>query len=289
MKRVSIFLVIVAMIGAGSCTSLSHKAELITDVDTLSYFYGMSRAEGIIGYLSGQAGVDTAYMADFYKGYIHGAKNFSPKDVAFYEGVRIAHLINNQWVNNLNQEIFMGDSSQSVNRYSLMAGFIHGVKNPDNTMLIQAQAFSHQKMEKVKSDFRRMKYADLIAAGEKMLADNKTKADVITTKSGLQYKIITEGTGAIPDEKARVKVHYRGRLVDGTEFDSSYNNNEPVLFYLSNVIKGWTEALTIMPVGSKWELYIPYELAYGSGGQSPKIPPFSTLIFEIELLEIVMM
>ena len=289
MKRVSIFLVIVAMIGAGSCTSLSHKAELITDVDTLSYFYGMSRAEGIIGYLSGQAGVDTAYMDAFYKGYKDGAKNFSPRDVAYYEGVRIAHLINNQWVKNVNYEVFMGDSGQTVNRYSMLTGFYHGVKNPDNNMIMQAQSFSHIKMEQIKNDYRKIKYAELIAAGEKLLADNKNKADVSTTESGLQYKIITQGVGDIPGDRAKVKVNYRGILADGTEFDSSFKNSEPSTFYLSSMIKGWSEAFSIMPAGSKWELYIPQELAYGPAGQLPKIPPYATLIYEIEFLEIEVM
>ena len=124
------------------------------------------------------------------------------------------------------------------------------------------------------------------AAGEKFLAENATKEGVKTTESGLQYKVIKQGKGAIPTDKNTVKVHYKGTLIDGTEFDSSYSRKEPSSFPVTGVIKGWTEALTMMPVGSKWELYIPQELAYGSRNQS-KIKPFSTLVFEVELLEIV--
>ena len=104
-------------------------------------------------------------------------------------------------------------------------------------------------------------------------------------KAGLQYKIEKEGTGAIPADTSVVRVHYKGTLIDGTEFDSSYKRGEPTEFPVNRVIKGWTEALTQMPVGSKWEIYIPQELGYGSR-EAGKIPPFSALIFTVELLEI---
>ena len=130
------------------------------------------------------------------------------------------------------------------------------------------------------------KYADNKAAGEKFLAENKAKEGVVTTPSGLQYKIITKGNGAVPADSSKVKVNYKGTLIDGTEFDSSYKRNEPATFRANQVIKGWTEALTMMPVGSKWELYIPYDLAYGSRETGSQIKPFSTLIFEVELLGI---
>ena len=102
----------------------------------------------------------------------------------------------------------------------------------------------------------------------------------------LQYKVIKEGKGEIPTKESTVKVHYKGTLIDGTEFDSSYKRNAPATFRADQVIKGWTEALTMMPVGSKWELYIPQELAYGSRETGGLIKPYSTLIFEVELLEI---
>ena len=130
------------------------------------------------------------------------------------------------------------------------------------------------------------KYGENKAAGEKFLAENATKEGVKTTESGLQYKVIKQGKGAVPTNKNTVKVHYKGTLIDGTEFDSSYSRNEPSSFPVTGVIKGWTEALTMMPVGSKWELYIPQELAYGSRETGGQIKPFSTLIFEVELLEI---
>ncbi|RYY01294.1 MAG: FKBP-type peptidyl-prolyl cis-trans isomerase [Gammaproteobacteria bacterium] len=123
-------------------------------------------------------------------------------------------------------------------------------------------------------------------AGEKFLAENKTKEGVQTTASGLQYKVITAGNGVKPKATDTVKVHYEGKLLDGTVFDSSIKRGEPVEFPVNGVIPGWVEALQLMPQGSKWEVYIPSDLAYGPTGQGPTIPPASTLIFTVELLEV---
>jgi FKBP-type peptidyl-prolyl cis-trans isomerase FklB len=123
-----------------------------------------------------------------------------------------------------------------------------------------------------------------LAEGEKFLAENKTKEGVKTTASGLQYKVIKEGEGSSPKAGDTVTVHYRGTFVDGTEFDSSYQRGEPATFPLTGVIPGWTEALQLMKKGSKWELYIPPDLAYGERGAGNRIPPNSTLIFEVEMI-----
>ena len=125
-----------------------------------------------------------------------------------------------------------------------------------------------------------------LAEGEAFLKDNATKEGVVTTESGLQYKIVTAGEGPKPGAEDVVKVHYRGTLIDGTEFDSSYKRGEPVTFPVGGVIPGWVEALQLMPVGSKWELYIPSGLAYGPGGAGNQIGPNSALKFEVELLSI---
>ena len=152
--------------------------------------------------------------------------------------------------------------------------------------MMKAQEYMRTQMDAIKEKATAEKYADNKAAGEKFLAENKAKEGVVTTPSGLQYKIITKGNGAVPADSSKVKVNYKGTLIEGTEFDSSYKRNEPATFRANQVIKGWTEALTMMPVGSKWELYIPYDLAYGSRETGSQIKPFSTLIFEVELLGI---
>jgi FKBP-type peptidyl-prolyl cis-trans isomerase FklB len=285
MKRISFITIAVAIVCLlGACSKIAPKS-LKNDVDTMSYFFGYARTEGIMNYLSVQAGVDTAYMDDFYRGFKDGVKHYSAKDVAYLEGKRIAVMINNQWVESLNREVFMGDSTQTVNRKAMLAGFYQGVKHNDQTYLFNAQTVSNTKMNELKEFYRKKKYAESIVANEKFLSDNKAKEGVKVTPSGLQYKIITEGKGEIPVDSSKVKVNYRGTLIDGTEFDSSYKNNKPASFHVNHLIKGWTEALKLMPVGSKWELYIPQEIAYGSAEQG-NIPPYSTLIFEMELLEI---
>jgi len=149
---------------------------------------------------------------------------------------------------------------------------------------IQA-AFDHvtQKMQKQQAD----KSKAVIEAGEAYLKENSQKEQVTITESGLQYEVITQGTGDIPSLDSKVKTHYHGTLIDGTVFDSSYNRGEPAEFPVSGVIAGWTEALQLMPVGSKWKLTIPYALAYGEQGAGGAIGPCETLVFDIELLEIV--
>jgi FKBP-type peptidyl-prolyl cis-trans isomerase len=138
-----------------------------------------------------------------------------------------------------------------------------------------------------KAEVDKVKYKDYIDQNEAFLAKNKEKAGVTTTASGLQYEVIKMGTGTKPTASDKVKVQYVGTLIDGTEFDSSIKRNQPATFPVSNVIPGWTEALQLMPVGSKFKLYLPAAIAYGASGAGEVIKPFSTLIFEVELLEIV--
>jgi FKBP-type peptidyl-prolyl cis-trans isomerase FklB len=127
----------------------------------------------------------------------------------------------------------------------------------------------------------------LAAAGTAFLAENAKRDGVVVTASGLQYEIVQQGSGAVPTARSTVRTHYRGTLLDGTEFDSSYRRNDPAEFPVGGVIAGWTEALQLMPVGSKWKLYIPHNLAYGERGAGADIGPYQALIFEIELLDIV--
>ncbi|HGC6387754.1 TPA: FKBP-type peptidyl-prolyl cis-trans isomerase [Cronobacter dublinensis] len=133
---------------------------------------------------------------------------------------------------------------------------------------------------------RRERQQEMAVEGQKYLDENRERDGVNSTESGLQFRVLTQGEGPIPSRKNRVRVHYTGKLIDGTVFDSSVARGEPAEFPVSGVIAGWIEALTLMPVGSKWELTIPHNLAYGERGAGASIPPFSTLVFEVELLEI---
>ena len=142
------------------------------------------------------------------------------------------------------------------------------------------------KMAKL-AEANKVNFKDYIEQNEKFLAENKGKSGVTTTESGLQYEVVKMGNGPKPTSESTVKVHYTGTLIDGTEFDSSIKRNEPAQFPVSGVIAGWTEALQLMPVGSKFKLYIPQNLAYGENGAGDVIKPYSTLIFDVELLEII--
>ena len=137
-----------------------------------------------------------------------------------------------------------------------------------------------------KAEQNKETFKEYIAQNEAFLAKNKEKPGVTTTASGLQYEVIKMGTGAKPTAQSTVKVHYVGTLIDGTEFDSSIKRNEPAVFAVGAVIPGWTEALELMPVGSKFKLYLPQSIAYGANGAGDVIKPYSTLVFEVELLEI---
>ncbi|MDG1238411.1 MAG: FKBP-type peptidyl-prolyl cis-trans isomerase [Flavobacteriales bacterium] len=144
--------------------------------------------------------------------------------------------------------------------------------------------------QKVIQDFFKKQQAkaseSVIEEGEKFLIDNAKRNEVTTLESGLQYEILKTGEGPKPSLNDQVTTHYHGTLIDGTVFDSSVDRGEPATFPVSGVIKGWTEALQLMSVGSKWKLFVPYDLAYGERGAGPQIGPFTTLVFEVELIKI---
>ena len=287
MKKVSLILVLAATAVLSSCTAQAPKANLANEVDSLSYAIGLARTEGLDQYLA-QQGIDSTQMAMFIKGFNEGARKIGKDDAAYMAGLQIGQMVSKQWVEGFNRQIFGNDSTMTLSRENMLAGFLTGVAKVKGAMTKEeAQEYMTKQMDTIKEKAIAEKYADNKAAGEKFLAENKEKEGVITLPSGLQYKVIKEGKGAKPTETDRVKVNYRGTLIDGKEFDSSYKRNEPATFRANQVIKGWTEALPMMPVGSKWELYIPSELAYGTRETGGDIKPFSTLIFEVELLEIV--
>jgi FKBP-type peptidyl-prolyl cis-trans isomerase FklB len=148
----------------------------------------------------------------------------------------------------------------------------------------EAQLLAQSKMTQIKAREMMKTYGPNKIAGEEFLKENAKKDGIKTLSNGIQYKVLTEGTGAVPNDTSLVKVNYEGRLIDGTVFDSSYKRGEPAVFRANQVIKGWTEALCHMPAGSIWEVYIPQDMAYGEREQGD-IKPFSVLIFKIELLE----
>ena len=270
-----------------SCGNSTPKADLKDEVDTLSYAMGMAQTQGLKEYLSDRLQIDTAYMDDFIKGLNDGANaGDDKKKAAYYAGIQIGQQISNQMVKGINHEVFGDDSTKTISLKNFMAGFITGTTGKKGLMTIeQASQTAQTKMMSIKAKAMEKEYGPNKVAGEKFLAANKKKAGVVTLPSGVQYKVIKEGNGPMPKDTSMVKVHYEGKTIDGKVFDSSYKRGEPVDLRANQVIKGWTDALVHMPVGSVWEVYIPQQLAYGEREQG-QIKPFSTLIFKIELISL---
>ena len=287
MKKLS-FLAIAAIAAAtlASCGKSTPKASLKSEVDSLTYAIGMAQTEGLTEYLTRQ-GVDTTYIKEFVKGLNEGASaGDDKKKAAYFAGIMIGQQVGNQMYEGINRQIYGDDSTQSISKKNLMAGFISGVTGKKGLMTMsEAQMYAQTKMEAVKSKAMETQYGENKKAGEAFLAANAKKEGVKTLPGGVQYKVIKEGNGAIPADTSMVKVHYEGKTVDGKVFDSSYGRKEPTTFRANQVIKGWTEALVHMPAGSVWEVYIPQEKAYGAQNAG-NIKPFSALIFKIELIEV---
>ena len=267
------------------CGNSTPKANLKSDVDTLSYVFGMARTQGLKEYLS-QTGVDTTYMADFIKGLNEGANSGDDKKkAAYYSGIQIGQQIANQWVSGMNHELFGEDSTKTISLKNLMAGFVSGIKANGLMTVDSAQILAQSMMQTIKAKELEKTFGSNKEAGVKFLAANAKKDGVKTLPSGVQYKVIKEGNGPIPADTSLVKVHYEGKTVEGKVFDSSYERGEPINLRCNQTIKGWTDAMVHMPAGSVWEVYIPQDLAYGEREQGD-IKPFSALIFKIELLEV---
>ncbi len=271
-----------------SCGNGTPKANLRSDVDTVSYAIGMAQTQGLKDYLVGRLGVDTAYMDEFIKGLNEGANaGDDKKKAAYYAGIQIGQQISNQMVKGINHELFGEDSTKTISLKNFMAGFISGTTGKGGLMTVDsAQVVAQNLMRSIKAKNLEKEFGPNKKEGEDFLKANAKKEGVKVLPSGVQYKVIKEGTGALPKDTSRVKVHYEGRLLNDSVFDSSYKRGQPTEFRANQVIKGWTEALVHMPAGSIWEVYIPQELAYGERQQGALIKPFSMLIFKIELLEV---
>ena len=246
---------------------------LATESDSLSYAAGVHATRGLIPFIQQSYKVDTAYMADFIRGYEEAiAKANTPQGTAYIVGMQIAQMVNQRILPGTREEL--KSAKDSIDAAMFSRGFVAALAN-DTTL------FSVKKAGEFKTQI-------LAGGGEKFLAANAKKPGVKVLPSGLQYKVIKAGQGEVPKATDEVEVIYEGRLIDGTVFDatSKHGGAKTDKFRAGNLIKGWTEALTTMPVGSKWQLYIPYELAYGER-QAGQIPPYSTLIFDLELVSIV--
>jgi FKBP-type peptidyl-prolyl cis-trans isomerase FklB len=243
----------------------------------------MSLTNGLMPFLQQQYGLDETFMDDFLRGFEEAIRaKVDNATKAYGAGISIAAMLEDRMLPGITEEF--KDSDSPIQHDLLVQGFIASLKK--DTTFFQQEA-AETLMRTTRDAVKHAKEEAAKEEGRKFLAENATKEGVKTLPSGLQYKVLREGTGKVADVNDEVVVKYEGRLIDGTVFDSSYERNPQTSKFRPNqVIKGWTEALSMMPEGSKWELYIPENLAYGER-QAGKIPAFSTLIFTVEVDEVI--
>lgn len=272
----------------------ASTANLKSDVDTLSYALGLSQIPGdeeIKMYLM-QAGADSAYVEQFLKGIKDGINaGDDKKELAYQMGVQTGLQMKTRMFTSIENQIFAGDSTQHLSAKNFIIGMNDSRKDRVILKDPSGQAYSAQTIQPVLMDLvnRLTEKANEKVFGpakqknEEFMANIAKQPGMQKLDGGVYYKVIKAGTGAIPTAQQTVQVKYEGRLMDGKVFDNG--NNEPQMMHCGQVIKGFSEALTHMPVGSEWEIYIPAEMGYGSQAQGP-IPPYSPLIFKVQLISI---
>ncbi len=265
------------------------KPDLKDSGDTLAYIFGAFQANGLKKHLNDQMKVDTTQtelLEAFYRGLLskvdvdHEDQIVHAKQAGYQIGQQIETL-----TGNLSKDYYAADPDKRLSSAIIGKSIIISLLGQNEYSVADARALFEAQMEVRQQENTERLYGSNRKAGEDFLAANAKKEGVTVLPSGLQYKVLTQGNGPIPKQTNTVKVNYEGRLIDGTVFDSSYKREEPSTFGVRQVIPGWVEALCLMPVGSKWELYIPQDLAYGNRNQG-QIKPFSALIFTVELLSI---
>ncbi|VBB47056.1 Peptidyl-prolyl cis-trans isomerase [uncultured Paludibacter sp.] len=287
MKKQNILFIAMVLAGAfifSACKpSLKTKTpELKTQLDSLSYAFGLANGQGLkMNAIPGEGDSINKKINAFFAGMEEGLKGKEDKNPELtMTASQFAGWINQQ------EKVFLGDSTLKFNYDLFKQGVVNGLNKFDKNMTTEKiQEYVNNVMKARYEKKMEEKFGANKTAGEKFLAENAKKTGVMTTASGLQYEVITKGTGAMPKETDKVKVNYEGKLLNDTIFDSSYKRKQPAEFFVNQVIKGWTEGLQLMPVGSKYRFYIPQNLAYGAQEQY-KIPPFSMLIFDVELISI---
>ena len=267
------------------CSEACKTAPIVlkSAADSLSYATGMTMSNGLDAYLEQQFGITKELMPDFIRGLKEGiSKRKDANFAAHAVGIAVSRQIESRLLPNMVSQF--EESKSPIDTEILYSGIVAAMSK-DTTMMSPATAAKFFKEQEIA--IRQQREAENKAKNEAFMAENKAKEGVVTLPSGLQYRIIKKGTGAIPKATDDVQVIYEGKTIDGKVFDSTAKHgSEFDTFNVGGLIKGWTEALQLMPVGSKWEIFIPYNLAYGERGAGRDIAPYSTLIFTLELKDI---
>ena len=289
------FAAVAAIAMLSACNNSNPQASFKSDIDSLSYEIGLAYSEQAkMPMLQGV--VDSAFIDDLLKGIKEGTMvGDDMKKKAYMIGLSIGMNSDMQVLKNIEQAAFGNDSTKQLSRLNYLAGLADGLKGTstyklDSVVVDSRQAYMKmsERIEDLRAKALQEEYAEEKEKNEAFMDDNSQKEGVLHLSDGVQYKVLKEGKGAIPTIANSVKVKYEGRLINGEVFDSSGTQPDGVTTFppLSNLIKGMQVALTKMPVGSEWEIYIPWHVGYGANGQRG-IPPFSTLIFKVTLVEIV--
>lgn len=300
MKK-AVIIALAILMGATSTTALAGKKKdkkkqntetaveatpevisLNTKADSLSYAFGKAATKGLTEYLTTSMNVDSAHFADFVRGYMDAVeKKDDPAQIAYMAGANILQQVMKGMLPGIGKEL--EGTNITINEQLFHKGFTSALTQ-DTTLFTDEAASTY--FEGNLRDIKEKRDEAYKNENKQWLAENAKKDGVVTLPSGLQYKVITMGEGEKPLADETVEVKYEGKMIDGTVFDSSYKRNpQTTKFACNQVIAGWTEALQLMPTGSKWEIYIPQELGYGER-QAGQIKPFSTLIFTVELVSI---
>lgn len=285
MKKILLFAM--ALLALASCKKGFIKPEMGTDIDTISYQVGVVNSYDAQMAMQ-QSGVDSAYVSEFIKGVEEAVENGDDKKkMARYVGIMFGMQSNSQ-LEQIQQYLFDNDSTQTLSRKNYLAGLESGFKkgskmSQDGAPVEQQQAF--EEVNKRIQIIRAKKYEGNKKEGAEFLKKNEKKPGVKKLANGVQYKVLKEGQGEKPEASSQVKMFYEGRLIDGTVFESNYDQSEPVACVPAQMIPGFSAALQQMTEGSEWEIYIPTEQGYGERESGP-IPPYSTLIFKVKLVSV---
>ena len=263
-------------------TEQTAPVQLISKSDSLSYSAGMFTTRGLMDYVKKEFGVDSTNIQAFVEGLNEGIAHSNDRQfIAHSAGLQIAQMLESRIYPNVSKDV--KDTPLTLDSVTFNRGFVAAVVG-DTTVMKTADA--NKYFETTLQNVKKQAEEAYKAENEAWLKQNSTKPGVQSLPSGLQYKVLTEGKGAVAGKDDEVTVRYEGHTIDGKEFDSSYKRNPNTTTFRPNqVIKGWTEALCMMPEGSKWELYIPQSIGYGSR-KAGSIKPYSTLIFTVEVVKV---
>jgi len=296
MKKLFMATAVAATALLSACNNGMPKANMKSNVDTLSYEIGLAYSEAAKGNLA-QMQVDSTYIDEFFKGVKEGTlAGDDKKKMAYYMGLLFGLQSNQQMLQGIERQIFGNDSTKELSRKNFLAGLNAGLKKDGRTIKIDGKELTPQTayeyamatMDSLNKESMARQYSDVKKKNEAYVANLAKQPGIKKLQGGVLYKVIKEGTGAMPTDSSRVEVIYEGKLTNGNVFDSSKQGDKTTTeFPVQNIIKGLGIALTHMPVGSEWEITIPWNLAYGEQGQpGGGIPPFSTLIFKVTLVSI---